>query len=144
MSGKTITSVEEMHAYAADVAASLKGGELLLLVGELGAGKTTFAQGLAKALGVTQQVTSPTFTIISEYSTTHDLISRLVHLDLYRLEDGQADTDIAVQEALQEPGHSDHVTVVEWADRLASTPPGIVIRFSHTADETQRTVELDA
>ena len=136
-----MANVPEMDIYAAEVAAKLQGGELLLLIGELGAGKTTFVQGLAKALGVSNAVTSPTFTIVSEYVTDRSDIVKLVHLDLYRLESGQADTDVAVQEAIQQATQPDRATVVEWADRFTKLPEGHSIRFSHTKDPTTRTIE---
>ncbi len=138
---RIVASVADMDAYAAEVAATLQGGELLLLIGELGAGKTTFVQGLAKALGVTDAVTSPTFTIVSEYPTDRTDITKLVHLDLYRLESGQADTDTAVQESLQQAAHSDRVTVIEWADRFTHSPVGNIIRFAHTEDPNTRTIQ---
>jgi len=109
-------------------------------VGDLGSGKTTFTQSLALALGVSQQVTSPTFALVSEYAAAAGNIKKMVHLDLYRLETGEADTDTAVQEALHQATEIDRVTVVEWADRLERMPQGRTVRFSHTEDPTVRNI----
>ncbi len=91
------------------LATVLRPGDVLLLVGELGAGKTCFVQGLARGLGVAEQVTSPTFTLLREYQGRLPLY----HLDAYRLE-GPGDLfDIGVEEYLEGEG----VLVVEWGDR---------------------------
>lgn len=132
-----------MQDFAAEIAATLQGGELLLLTGELGAGKTTFVQALARALGVTVPVTSPTYIIASEYTASHPRIKQLLHLDLYRLPEGEAPaTDPAVQTALSEVTQAGRVTVIEWADRLASPPPGQKIHFQHSPDKHQRLVVI--
>lgn len=130
-------------------------GAVIGLVGDLGAGKTTFAQGLAKGLGVQARITSPTFTLINEYtSATQDL--RLFHVDSYRL---TADADALAAEiyglgmdeifdAVEEtsldnpvdPPDSDamrHVVVIEWADRLDGLLPAdrLMVRFNSSADD---------
>jgi tRNA threonylcarbamoyladenosine biosynthesis protein TsaE len=100
---------DETQELAGRLAAILRPGDVLLLVGELGAGKTCFVQGLARGLGVADQVTSPTFTLLREYSGRLPLY----HLDAYRLE-GPGDLfDIGVEEYLESGG----VLVVEWGDR---------------------------
>ena len=129
-------------------------GALIGLVGELGAGKTTFAQGLARGLGVHARVTSPTFTLINEYtSTSHDL--RLFHVDSYRLA-GDSESlageiyglgmdeilDILDEEPLDEracptdPAPTRHVVVIEWADRLGELLPAdrLTVRFDSGPD----------
>ena len=119
---------------------------LLALSGELGAGKTTFAQGLAIGLTVAQTVTSPTFTLVNEYETTTGL--RLIHIDSYRLgdlntgiEDATDDfTDIAMDAAtfgLEEILETDDaVIVIEWAERLAKLLPAdrLNIGLSYAAE----------
>lgn len=102
------------RAYARKIVASLTTGGLLLLEGELGAGKTTFVQGLAEALGVTQRVTSPTFTLLNVYETHHHLIRQLVHIDLYRLQNTADTIDLDIPLWLS---RQDTLVVVEWPER---------------------------
>lgn len=97
---------EETIAAAERFAAQLQGGDVVLLIGELGAGKTTFTKGIALALGIKEPVTSPTFTIIKEYKGEK---LALYHMDMYRLS-GDI-TELGLEEYL---GRKDGVCVVEW------------------------------
>ena len=97
---------EETIAAAERFAAGLKGGDVVLLSGELGAGKTTFTKGIALALGITEPVTSPTFTIIKEYEGKTLF---LYHMDMYRLSGDL--TELGLEEYL---GNEKGVSVVEW------------------------------
>jgi tRNA threonylcarbamoyladenosine biosynthesis protein TsaE len=100
------------RATAATLAATLVAGDIVLLRGDLGAGKTVFVKGLAEGLGLDPDaVTSPTFTLVHEYTGGR---LPLVHLDLYRLDGVELD-DVGFDPALAEAG----VLVVEWAERLA-------------------------
>ena len=99
--------VEETYALAKKVADTLKGGETILLSGELGAGKTTFTKGLAEALGVKEEVTSPTFTILNIYE---DGRLPLCHLDMYRLESEDEVAELGIADTAPENA----VTVIEW------------------------------
>ena len=94
----------------------LKPGDILLLEGDLGAGKTTFTQGLAEGLGVDEFVNSPTFVIINEYFSGH---LPLYHMDLYRLEDEAQLYDLGVEEYFFGNG----VSVVEWPEIALSLLP---------------------
>lgn len=96
------------------LAANLDMGGTLLLYGDLGAGKTTFVQGLAEGLGIEQKVTSPTFNLLSMYPATHPVIKQLVHIDLYRLNTGDAleHLDLATHQA-----NPANLVVVEWPGR---------------------------
>lgn len=87
----------------------LKPGDTIYLVGELGSGKTTFTQGMCKALGIKEQVTSPSFVIVSEY---HGKI-KVCHIDLYRL----SPSDISSL-SLEEYYNNNGITIIEWADKL--------------------------
>ncbi len=82
---------------------------VIALVGDLGAGKTTFTKGIGKALGIKRVINSPTFTIMKIYDTTHKEIKKLYHLDVYRLENSDSDFE------LEEYFYMDGLTVIEWA-----------------------------
>ena len=102
----TAKNIEDTDALEARIAEKLKGGEVILLNGNLGAGKTTFTKGLAKALGVDEVVTSPTFTFMKEYHGRLDLY----HFDMYRVEDEDELYELGLNEYLYMRG----VHVIEW------------------------------
>lgn len=104
-------SVADTQAQAARLAPLLRAGDTVLLSGELGAGKTTFTQGVARALGVCDVVTSPTFTLIRHYPTSAGL--ELLHADVYRLEQLAEVIDLGLPELLEEQAFA----VIEWGDR---------------------------
>jgi tRNA threonylcarbamoyladenosine biosynthesis protein TsaE len=109
-------SAAETKALAGAVAGLARAGDLVVLAGDLGAGKTAFVQGFAAALGVEGPVTSPTFTLVHEY----DGRLPVYHLDVYRLEHLAETADLALGEVLDGGG----VTLVEWGDAvLAALPP---------------------
>jgi tRNA threonylcarbamoyladenosine biosynthesis protein TsaE len=106
---------DETRRLARDLARGLDPGAVLLLSGDLGAGKTAFVRGLAEGLGIDpDEVTSPTFTLVHEYRGGR---LPLVHVDLYRLESADLD-EIGLDEDLAERG----VLAVEWAERLMAVP----------------------
>ncbi len=110
-----------------------KGGEILGLTGDLGAGKTVFIQGLAKGLGIpdNQYVRSPTFTIINEYTGKIPLY----HFDLYRLESTVEIEDIGIDEYFTSMG----VSAIEWAEKLNELKPQKMLELSlHIKDENSR------
>jgi tRNA threonylcarbamoyladenosine biosynthesis protein TsaE len=121
----------DTEAFAARLAADLAPGALLLLHGDLGAGKTVFVRGLAAGLGADpDEVSSPTFTLVQEYRGR--LLLR--HLDLYRL-DHQADIDELDVDTLRD----DAVVAVEWAQRMRDVPPGAWrIEIAVGPDEVRR------
>jgi tRNA threonylcarbamoyladenosine biosynthesis protein TsaE len=126
----TSESDEETFALGARVGASLKGGEILLLDGPLGAGKTIFVKGIAGALGVDEdEVTSPSFTLVNLYNGR----LRLYHLDLYRLSEGaQAAHAVDLEDLLTDERA---VVVIEWGARLGRYPlPAPVYRVSIEGD----------
>jgi len=140
-----LNSLADVKIQANDLASRLKGGDVLLLTGELGAGKTTFVQNLAQALGVAASVTSPTFTIAAEYDVTqHPQISKLIHLDLYRLSEKSVQTESVVREALTKTVKKDNLTVVEWADKLGASAPtnAYTINLAHGAAANQRIMTI--
>jgi tRNA threonylcarbamoyladenosine biosynthesis protein TsaE len=120
-------SAEQTMAFAEKLGQTLKKGDVLTLAGDLGAGKTTFTKGLAKGLGVTRTVNSPTFTIIKEYKGRLPLY----HMDVYRLED--SDEDLGFEEYFSGEG----VSVVEWATFIKEYLPDerLEIVISHMGEE---------
>ncbi len=136
LSGKyEVESVEETCSIASKVASTLESGDSVLLFGEMGAGKTTFVKGLASALGVTEDVTSPTFTILNVYDSGR---IRLNHLDMYRAETADDLVELGVEEAIAEDG----VNVIEW-NKLEHFE-GRVVRISITVNgENERIFEIE-
>ncbi len=108
-------SVQDTYEIATQVAQSVTAGDLILLIGDLGAGKTAFAKGFGKAIGVEEPITSPTFTLAREYRGELDLH----HLDVYRLEQIEEVRDLALPELFE--GNS--VTLIEWGDQIISALP---------------------
>jgi tRNA threonylcarbamoyladenosine biosynthesis protein TsaE len=127
----TSRSAEETFDLGALIGASLAGGEILLLDGPLGAGKTIFAKGLAHALGIdTDEVTSPSFTLVNIYDEGR---LKLYHMDLYRLSEGaSAAHAVDLDELLTDESA---VFVIEWAERMGRYPlPPPVWRVSIAGD----------
>lgn len=113
-----IDNLEAMRAFATEMASRLRGtGTVLALEGDLGAGKTTFTQALAAALGVRRPVTSPTFTLVGEYALPEG--GRLVHMDLYRLKSAVDLDALGFDEYLQ----SGDLVCIEWPDRAEGALP---------------------
>ncbi len=140
-----VHSVEETWQLARDFAAQVKPGDVICLEGDLGAGKTTWTQGFAAALGMRGCVTSPTFCIVSEHrvkETPKDgAPSLLVHMDLYRLHD-EGDVEAIGWEDYRREGA---VLVIEWPDRAGSLipPDAYHIIFHHSAtSEESRLIEF--
>lgn len=115
---------------------ALKAGDILLLEGDLGAGKTTFTQGLAKGLGVSEYVNSPTFVIINEYFSG---TLPLYHMDLYRVEEEAQLYDLGVEEYFFGNG----VSVIEWPQIAMPLLPDTFARLTLSQAGEGRTVHLD-
>ena len=113
-----IHSLEDLQVFADKLAMELQGGEVIALQGELGAGKTTLVKFLAAALGVNQEVSSPTFALERQYATNQSF--KLHHFDWYRLETAKAVKDLGVQELFSQPNA---VCVVEWPQRGSKLLP---------------------
>lgn len=128
----------ETWQVAARFAATLKPGDVVCLEGDLGAGKTTFTQGLCAALGAKRAVTSPTFCIVAEHPADRLLV---VHMDLYRLHCEDDVLQIGWEDYLARGA----VLVVEWPDRAGSLIPANAkrVRFTYGSDETLRMIEAD-
>jgi len=122
---------------ARELLAGLRPGTVLAFHGQLGAGKTCFIQGLAKAMGVERAVSSPTFTLINEYHGSMPLY----HIDLYRI----SGPDEALGLGLEEYLESDGVTAIEWAERVNELLPAttIHIRMRPGEAETDRIIQVE-
>jgi len=134
----TVTrSQDETEQLAESIAAGLRAGDVLLLTGPLGAGKTAFVRGLARGLGVDpDEVSSPTFTLVHEYPGGR---LRLFHADLYRL--GTADAEDL---GLDEAGVRDGVLAIEWPDRLGHAFRGAIEVRIEVVDENSRRISWGA
>lgn len=128
-------SEEETRAAAADLAREFRGDEVVFLIGELGAGKTVFAKGIAAGLGLDDigQVCSPTFTLMNVYQARVPIY----HLDLYRLGTTPEIRDLGFEDYV-----GDGVIVVEWAEKIDFPMPAIKVRIEVAADET-RTISIE-
>ena len=109
------TSAEETRVVGASLAPTLLPGDIVSLTGDLGAGKTVFAQGLAAALGAEARVTSPSFTIVHEYEARYPII----HLDIYRLDSFQEVLDLGFEEFLDPSA----IVLIEWGEAIAPLLP---------------------
>ena len=141
MATRTVTtqSEDETAALGRELASMLSVGDVLLLYGDLGAGKTAFVRGLADGLGVSRdEVSSPTFTLIQEYRGGR---LPLFHVDLYRIEDPREFDELGLDELAE-----DGVLAIEWAEKLdgdARLAPlrSIVVRIAHAGDD-ERTIDI--
>ena len=131
------TSEQQTYGFARDLAKSLPMPAHILLYGDLGAGKTTFAKGLADGFGVVDvdDVSSPTFTLINQYSGR----VKIYHIDLYRVETGKLE-GLGLEEIFDDPNAA---VIVEWAERLGPfDTPGAVKVFLTYVDDHSRRIDL--
>ena len=131
MTGILTASEDETSAAGARLGGSLHSGAVVLLYGDLGAGKTAFVRGLARGLGASgDEVTSPTFTIVQEYPGR----ATLYHVDLYRLEEREVD-DLGLEELVL----GDGVVAIEWAERWRGRPDdAIEVRIEDAGEDRRR------
>jgi tRNA threonylcarbamoyladenosine biosynthesis protein TsaE len=127
---------EDTRSVGAALASSLRPGDGVALTGELGAGKTTLVQGIARAMGYEGAVVSPTFTLVRPYRTER---GTLVHVDVYRLDRVQDVIDLGLQELLEDDG----ILLVEWGDAVEGLLPAdhLVVELT-TADDERRRIGL--
>ena len=131
------TSEQETYSFAKNMAESLPIPAHVLLYGDLGAGKTIFAKGLADGFGVADvnDVSSPTFTLINQYSGR----VKIYHIDLYRIEPGAVD-GLGLEEIFDDPKAA---VIIEWAERLGSfETPGAVRVFLSYVDDHSRKIDV--
>jgi tRNA threonylcarbamoyladenosine biosynthesis protein TsaE len=126
------------QAIAAEVAGLCRAGDIIVLAGEMGAGKTAFAGGFGRALGVTEPITSPTFTLVHSYDAPRLTVH---HADLYRLERTAEFADLALGELAEFDG----VVLIEWGDVVAASLGDhleILLRADPDGDEGAREIEI--
>ncbi|MEX0767505.1 MAG: tRNA (adenosine(37)-N6)-threonylcarbamoyltransferase complex ATPase subunit type 1 TsaE [Microthrixaceae bacterium] len=130
------SSPDQTRDLAAAIAELARPCDLVLLVGDLGAGKTAFSQGFGRGLGVDDQITSPTFALVQSYTGRLDLY----HLDVYRLEHMNEALDLGLSEILDD----DAVTVIEWGDRITQALPRdyLEVTISFGSEEQDRLFEF--
>lgn len=151
---ETIThSALETIEYARKFAKSLKGGEIIGLIGDLGGGKTTFTKGLAEGLGVKESITSPTFVILKEYAFSQAILrpkphlpgeenrlKKFVHIDAYRAETLDDIKSVGIEDFI---GRNDVVIVVEWAEKIKELLPKSTIYIGFEAEgENDRKISI--
>ncbi len=133
-----VKNLAQTKRLAKKLSKSLKGGETVLLYGDLGAGKTTFTQFFAKALGVKDVVTSPTFNIVKEYDGKK---MKLYHFDMYRIEDFGELQEIGAEDILYKNEHD--VAVVEWPDNAKMDYKNIVKITIEKVSDTERIFKVE-
>ena len=128
------SSPEQTRAIASALASRLQGGDIVVLAGDLGAGKTTFVQGAAEALGVRAHVTSPSFVLVREYAGR----ARIVHVDVYRMTSLQEVIDLGYEELFA----PDAITFIEWGDAVDAVLPDerVEVDIRVTSEDERRIV----
>ncbi|MDE0943913.1 MAG: tRNA (adenosine(37)-N6)-threonylcarbamoyltransferase complex ATPase subunit type 1 TsaE [Alphaproteobacteria bacterium] len=133
-----LADADATAAAAADLAARTRPGDVFCLRGDLGAGKTTFARGFLRALGVGEEIPSPTFNLLLTYETH---LGTVWHFDLYRITVPEEVIELGVEDAF-----ADGICLIEWPDRLGSWQPQqrVDIHLADADDGAARTVRLQA
>lgn len=130
-------SEEYTRALAGNYAKTVKGGEIISLSGDLGAGKTIFAKGFATGLGINEEITSPTFTVMNEYVGKN---LNLYHYDAYRLKSGREAYEAGLCDYL---GDKNSVCLIEWADNMKSALPENIVKIEIIyISETEREIKI--
>lgn len=135
--GLRSVTAEDTRDIGAAIAPLLRAGDALALTGELGAGKTTLVQGLARGLGFRGTVASPTFTLVREYRAERLTV---VHADVYRLDRVQDVLDLGLQEMVDDEG----VLLVEWGDVIEELLPGdhLVVELTVPGESEERAIAV--
>jgi tRNA threonylcarbamoyladenosine biosynthesis protein TsaE len=132
-------SVEETQNFAKELAKDFK-GNIIALSGDLGAGKTAFAQGFAEGLGIKDKIISPTFVLIRQHKIPNSK-KVLYHVDLYRLEHENSIRELGLEELFVD---SDAITLIEWAERAGNLIPSSATKIDiEVTDETSRKIKID-
>ncbi len=128
-------SAEETEAIGKELGSKLKKGQVVSLRGSLGAGKTVFAKGIARALGINESIVSPTFTLVQEY----DGAEKLYHLDIYRLSGEDEFESMGGEEFL----YPDGITLIEWSEKIEDMLPDDTLFVNIEIEDNQdRVIEI--
>ena len=134
----------EMQEYAEELLIRLSEGSVLLLNGELGAGKTTLVKALGSGLGIKKTITSPTFTLMNIYSIeNHETFHTLCHIDTYRIEDIKDFREIGIDAYIGQPGV---LTIVEWPEKVQEyfgTIPGNITKITISGSGDSREINMN-
>ena len=132
-----LNSEEETRALGLEIADALEPGDIIALIGDLGTGKTALTKYIAEGLGIKEEISSPTFTIVKEYRSGR---LPLYHFDVYRLGSGEELLDIGAEDMLD----GDGVCVIEWADIAADVLPAdsLVVKLDYGDSDDSRFAEM--
>ena len=132
-----LNSEEDTRSLGLEIADALEPGDVVALTGDLGTGKTALTKYIAEGLGVKEEISSPTFTIIKEYKSGR---LPLYHFDVYRLGSGDELLDTGAEELLD----GDGACVIEWADIVADVLPAdsLIVSLNYCGSENERTAEI--
>ena len=134
-----LKNLKDTQTLANELVASLNGGELIALTGNLGAGKTAFVKAIAKALGIKENIMSPTFVLMKVYDIDYKKVNKFVHVDCYRLR-GQEDLlDIGLGDYLN---YDNIIVAVEWADKIINFPEKTIFVDIKIVDSDNRRVKI--
>ncbi len=130
-------SVQETEKVAQEIASSFKGGEILALTGDLGAGKTVFVKAIAKYLGIEDIITSPTFVLMKVYDIEYGSIDKLVHIDCYRLEGEEDLADLGLEDYVND----NNIVAIEWANKVINLPENSInINIEYISDNKRKII----
>ncbi len=138
-----VSSLEGTHQVASAIAALARPGDVIVLAGDMGAGKTAFAQGFGRALGITEPITSPTFTVVHTYDTGRVLVH---HADLYRLDRTSEIDDLALAELTEgDTSGGSGILLVEWGDVAADRlGPHLLVSLESVDDDDARRITVSS
>lgn len=144
----TITnSLQETEKFGIKLSQKLKSGHIVLLSGDLGAGKTSIVKGIAKGFGIKNEITSPTFTLMNIYDIKDKKINTLVHIDTYRLKHEKELVEIGIEDYL---GKENTVCLIEWPEKIIDLLKNpnldkekiMIINIEHSEDSNQRKITI--
>ncbi|MEK7149664.1 MAG: tRNA (adenosine(37)-N6)-threonylcarbamoyltransferase complex ATPase subunit type 1 TsaE [Patescibacteria group bacterium] len=120
-----------------------KNALVIILKGNLGAGKTTFVQGFLRGLGVRKKITSPTFVIQKNYKLRTTTYNKAIHIDCYRIRNAKEISELGFKEIISDPKN---IILIEWPERISKILPKqkIQINFKHGKKEHERTIEIES